>query len=184
MVRDSRKKKKPNQTERFAEGNRVSLNHFNLSRIKHLRTLEITAESIVAAKSTAADFLKTVLSSVASPIPINIVIIYRDRDFGGIPRCNFCGPESSCFSRSPMLMVLGLGMFREIHDVHDFRLVLCADVSDSEMAHSMEVLEVIAKVAQLPHEPLIISEGRTLCTRSIDCNVGWSGNRPIVASAL
>jgi len=177
--------KKPNSSEQLVEGNGAQLlQHFNLSRNKYFRTLETTAESIMAAGTTAHDFLKTILSSVASPVPINIVIIYRERDFSSVPRCKFCDPGTDCFTRNPLLMTLGLGVFHEMHDAQDFRLVLCADVSHCAMEHNMEMLKVIAKAAQLPHEPLIVSEIRTLRTRPLDCNVDWSGQWPITASVL
>ena len=167
------------------------LQHFNLSRNKYLRTLEITTESIAAANDTASGFLKTVLSSVASPAPIDVVIIYRDYDLGGIQFCIFCDPGSICFWHHSQLLdriarghQQQLGMFRKMYNSWDFRLVLCADVSDCMVEHSIEMLGNIAKVAQLPHEPLITSERRTLRSRSTDHIAGWSGRWQIPASAL
>ena len=65
----------------------------------------------------------------------------------------------------------------------DFRLVLCADVSDCMVKHGIWMLKRIAKASQLPRDPLIVSERRTLRARSTDCNVGWSAQWPIHASA-
>ena len=50
------------------------------------RTLETTAESILAADDTASGFLKTVLSSIPPPVPLGIVILYQDYDLD----CQFC----------------------------------------------------------------------------------------------
>jgi len=62
--------------------------------------------------------------------------------------------------------------------------VLCADVSDCVVEQSIEILEDIAKGAQLPQKPLIVSERRILRTRSTDHNVGWTGRWSILASVL
>lgn len=75
-------------------------------------------------------------------------------------------------------------MFHEMHNIWDFRLVLCADVSDCMVDHGIRMLKGIAKAAQLLPEPTITSERRTLRTRSTDHNVGCSGWWTIPASAL
>ena len=77
-----------------------------------------------------------------------------------------------------------LGMFRKMYGACNFRLVLCADVSDCMVEHGIRMLEGIAKASQLLRDPLIISERRTLRTRPADRNVGWSGQWPIRASVL
>ena len=77
-----------------------------------------------------------------------------------------------------------LRMFHEMYNAWDFRLVLCADVSDGMMEQAIEMLEEIAEMVQLPREPLIVSERRTLRTRSADRNAGFSGQCPVDASAL
>ena len=191
MVRNFTKRKKPNSGEQFAVNKGVLLQHFNLSRNKCLRTLEITAESIVAAKDTASEFLKTVLSTVTSPAPINVVIIYRNDDLGGVKCCVVCGPEVICFRHYTILMnemacchQTQLGIFRRMHSAWNFRLVLCADVSDCMVDYGIRTLKDIAKASQLPLDPLIISERRMLHTRSSDRNAGWSGRWPVRASAL
>lgn len=53
--------------------------HFGLSQNKSLQTLEITAESMVAVDA-APSFLSTALSTITSPLPPDIVIIYQDID--------------------------------------------------------------------------------------------------------
>jgi len=55
-----------------------------------------------------------------------------------------------------------LGLFREVHDVRDLRLVLCADVSDCMVEIGMGTLKRVVKDGQLPYEPLIICERRAL----------------------
>jgi len=56
MVRNITKGMKVNSRQRAVESDSDLLRHFSLSRNKSLRTLEITAQSIVAAKGTAPDF--------------------------------------------------------------------------------------------------------------------------------
>ena len=75
-------------------------------------------------------------------------------------------------------------MFREIRNAWDFRLVLCADVSEPLVAHSIETLEDIVDDVHPLRKPLILSERRTLRTRSTDRDVGWSREWSIPASAL
>ena len=77
-----------------------------------------------------------------------------------------------------------LRVFREMYDVRDFRLVLCADVSDCMVEHGIGVLEGVAKAGEFPREPLVIAERRTVRTRSTDYNVGWARGGHIFASAL
>ena len=175
------------------------LRHFNLSRNKSLRILETTAESIEVAGNTASGFLKTVLSSVTSPVPLDAVIIYRDFYFSSCPRCPSCPlkpvcslhvvpSETALFSRC---YKWERRVFREMHNVRDFRLVLCADVVDWMVDYAIQRLEYFVKAEKvkggldyLLYEPLVISERRTLRTRNKDHNVGWSKEYDIHASAM
>ena len=78
-----------------------------------------------------------------------------------------------------------------MHDARDFRLVLCADVFDCMVEDSIKALERIVEGEEatggldfLLQKPLIIVERRTLRTRYIDQNAGWSRRRAISATAL
>ena len=82
-------------------------------------------------------------------------------------------------------------VFRTIHNIRDFRLVLCADVPDCIVDPAVEVLECLVKEEKnkggldyLLHEPLIISERRTPRTRCTDPHVAWSLEMPVYPSAL
>jgi len=174
------------------------LQRFDLSRNTCLRTLETTAESIDAADDAASDFLKTVLSSVASSAPLEIVVVYRDIDLSNMPHCSRCNSEPvrlRHYRRRPSdrdaHFQHQFRVFREIHGARDFRLVLCADVFNCMMESGIETLERIVEAEEargglgyLLQKPLVISERRTLRTRYIDQNAGWSRSRAISASAL
>ena len=74
--------------------------------------------------------------------------------------------------------------------MRDFRLVLCADVSDC-MVDGIETLERITRAEEAVggldyflQKPLIISERRTLRTRYTGQNPGWSRKETTAASAL
>ena len=186
-----------NSSEELIADNYALLRHFDLSQNKFLRTLEITAESINAG-DTACDFLKTVLSSV-TPGPLDAVIIYRDFSFIHFPHCMGCNQESAYFRHYTQGIRVTyaryhqrqLKVFREMHSVRDFRLALCADISDGAVKHIVETLECIAKaervkegIDNLLYKPLVILERRMLRTRLNDYNAGFSGRWVILASAL
>ena len=132
------------------------------------------------------------LSSVTSPAPLDVVIIYRDLDLGGMPFCPACVLGACCWchpvlrrrNTDPERHQQQLRVFREMHSVRDFRLVLCADVSDRVVEYGVGVLERLVRAGQLPHEPLIISERRVLRIRYADRNMGWSPEGYSYASAL
>ena len=82
-------------------------------------------------------------------------------------------------------------VFHKIHNVRDFRLMLCADVFDCMVEETVKTLKRFVKEEKergglnyLLHEPLIISERRTPRTRCADYYAGWSADWPVPASAL
>jgi len=169
--------------------------HFNLSRNKSLQTLETTAASITAAGDAASGFLKIVLSTITSPLPLNVVITYRDFDLGcrvrsrvEVIHVDYVSAEESvtiALQHTERFKVFG-----EMYRVREFRLVLCADVQDYILKYAMRKLERIVeaewKNGRLYHplcKPLIISEIRSPGTRSGDDPVGRTG-KYISASAL
>jgi hypothetical protein len=168
---------------------------FNLSGNESLRTLEITGESIRAADDTAPNFLKTVLSSVPPSAPLDVVIIYRGCELcgrGGPDSEPFCSNHSSqeIWDKNVLSYQRQLMVFREMYNTRDFRLVLCADVPDFMVEHALEILGRIVDVGMAMgglsrlHEPLVISERRTLLTRYIDRNAGCLREWYVPASAL
>jgi hypothetical protein len=166
---------------------------FNLSQNKILRTLEITAESIVIAGDAAPGFLKTVLSSVAFPGILEVVIIYRENDLGGWPPRQSCKPDPVYFPD----YLLGvwcfpnqLMVFREMHSVRDFRLVFCVDVHGCMVDVGMEILGSVVEMewvggrfGSLVCKPVVIYERRTIRTRFTDQDAG-SRWETALASAL
>jgi len=108
-----------------------SFRDFDLSRHKSLRTLEVPASSIVHKEP---GILTHVLSTITSPAFSEVIIIYRDYDFGGLYRL----PDTRVFRE--MLPVereedvsfrrSRLEALHEMYKVRAFRPVLCADVWD------------------------------------------------------
>ena len=170
---------------KFIANDRAVRSHLNLSRNKSLRTLEVSAASIAGAGEAASPFLKTVLSTIESPLPLEVVIIYREIDFGYdvLPRWEplrvryggWCkgGPKPSLHS-AELLEVL-----REMRQVRELRLVFCADVLECLERHALRKLERYVETESsrggsdyLQEAPLIISEMRTLRSRPGRGHVG------------
>ena len=184
-----------NSNERFLVSSYALLQHFNLSGNKALRTLETTGESIHVAVDTAANFLQTALSSVTSPVPLDVVIVYRDYEICGRQDRDL---ESICLFHSSQEIwdrnfpyyQRQLRVFRDMYSTQDFRLVLCADVPDSMVKHALEILRRVVEVGKVVggvghlYEPLVISERRTLLTRDWDLSAGYSRGWFVRASAL
>ena len=161
---------------------------FNLSRNKTLRTLETTAESIANAGYTASEFLDTVLSSVASPGILDVVIIYRDWDFGGWVGCFRCKPDPVCFRHAtgPALKYFSMqvGVLCKMHIARkSLRFVFCVDVYGCVEDFGVQVLTSAVKKAvangqfeYLAHRPVITCEGRSVRTRPRDYRAGVSAS--------
>jgi len=189
-----------NSSKRFLVDNRELLRHFDLSRNKFLRTLETTAGSIISADDTASGFLKSVLSSIPPPVPLDIVILYRDHDLGARLDCQFCKPTKPvCFSHNfpshwdfyAQCYRRQLKVFQEMRSVRDFRLILCADAYDCVGGDAIHILEDIVMEEEMKgglshaiRKPVIISERRTLRTRTTDDRVGSSSKWAVFTSAL
>ena len=170
--------------------------HFNLSRNKSLQTLETTAASITAAGDTASGFLATVLSTVGSPLPLNVVIVYRELDLN-LDVCHWEKPVRVVYVSAERRAASALQhperfkVFGEMHRVRDFRLVLCADVLSYVVEYAMGALERVVEAERknggldyLRYKPLVISEVRSPRARLDDACPGKTGKWPIHASAL
>jgi hypothetical protein len=178
----------------------VLLRHFNLSRNKSLQTLETTAESVIAAGDAASGSLRTVLSTVTSPVFLNVVIVYQDTDIDiWAPRfiAISCRWEHVRFYARPpeekaeciLHHQQAFKVFHEMHKVREFQLVLCVDVLDSVVKYAVRMLRRLVKTEQMEgrllYEPLIIAEVRAPRTRPQDHRAGISmGGYTILASAL
>ena len=166
---------------------------FDLSRNSSLRTLETTANSITTAGDAASGFLKTVLSTIISPLPLDVLIGYGTF----VVRCHM-----PCYVRvwdiSPseraaevLLHLERLKVLSGVYMVREFRLVRCADVSDRDAEDVTRALESIVEAARmnggvdyLPCEPLIISEMRYPRTRPTDARVGAGDGQVAITCAL
>ena len=170
--------------------------HFDLSRNKSLRTLETTAASITA-EGAAPDFFTTVLSTVTSPLPLDVVIDYDDLD---VDRMLWMGSPRA-FTRPLTLEdiitknVLGheqrFKLFQEMYRVREFRLVLCADVCNDSVGLAVQTLERLVKAEKekeglgyLRCEPLIICEKRTPQGHHDDDTIGSVQSYFVLSSAL
>jgi len=158
---------------------------FDLSRNKTLRTLKTTAASITYPGDAASDFLKTVLSTITSPLPLDVVVNYLDEDvdFTVWTRVRPAGVESVNLDRAAENAIEHQDRFKvfsEMYKVRVFRLVLCAGVLE-------RIVETEGRKGGLDYlacEPLIISEIRSPCRRLMHGCVGYAGGRFTYSSAL
>jgi len=142
---------------------------FDLSRHKSLRTLEVLASTIVFKEPR---ILTHVISTITSPAFSEVVIIYRDYDFGFI-RCvsppmnifRITSPEGQ--EHEALCRRMEFEALREMHKVRDFRPVLCVDVWDYVMKDAVWDLKwaVVKEKAKggfndVFPEPLVISRPR------------------------
>ena len=171
--------------------------HFDLSRNKSLRTLETTAASITA-KHAAQNFLTTVLSTISSPLPLDVIIDYDDVDVDRVRYLTSPG-TFTCpltledeITKNVLRHEQRFKLFREMYRVRGFRLVLCADVFNHSVGPAVQTLERLVRAEKekggldyLRCEPLIISEKRTLQTHGINGKkIGWNQLWYTFSSAL
>lgn len=170
--------------------------HFNLSQNKSLRTLETTAKSITAAGDAAAGFLKTVLSTVTSPVLLDVVIAYSAFDVDcvtwySVKPVRLEGVPARRRIESPLHHSARFRVFGEMYQTREFRLVLRVDVLECVAKHAEQMLGGIVAMERMDGgldylvcEPLIMSGKRSLQTRLTDGYVGSTGKWSITASAL
>jgi hypothetical protein len=172
--------------------------NFDLSQNKSLRTLETTARSITDAED-ASGFLQTVLSTITSPLSLDVVIIYRESELGchkwdrmtasAGPRYHYPVEKAPIDPHHSERFAV----FREMHSVRKFRLVLCADVHACAEEYAVEMLERIRAVGtkewhwgfeSFLRRTLVISDRRLPRIRFRGTAAGDPPKRPIFASAL
>ena len=168
---------------------------WDLSRNKALRTLETTAESMVFSEASPR-FLSNVLSTVTSPRPLEVVVIYWESD---VDRIIWFWSKPISVRLAPSEMTAGNALhhqkrfeqFREMHRVRDFQLVLCADVLDCAVKDAVWLLEAIVGTERskggldyFSCPPVVISEMRTPRTRVLDSHTGSTARPDVRASAL
>lgn len=167
---------------------------FNLSRIKSLRTLETTAESVTTAGNTALRSFRTILSTVTSPILLDLTIVYWDSDIDGVghyPLAREQEQEKEYRTACALRHQHRFEVLREMHKARGFQLVLCADVFGHIETCATKMLKRLVNAERarggwdyLLHERLIIAERRTPRARYNDRRPGWEGRYPVSASAL
>ena len=123
---------------------------FDLSRNSSLRTLETTAISITRAPGdVASEFLKAVLlSTVTSPLPLDVVVNYYAWDAGYHWNTTICVTPSE---RAAELLAhrARFKVFSEMYTVREFRLVFCAEVRGHEAEEAMRALERIVEAERM-----------------------------------
>ena len=143
--------------------------------------LETPAWTISVAGNTASGFLRAVLSTVTSPLPLDLLINY------GVYVVSCHSPLHSRLHRiSPDERAAEahvhrerFKVFSEMYAVREFRLLLCADVLDYAIEDTVRALEWIVeeermsgRLDYLPCEPLIFSEMRSHRTRPFNNQAG------------
>ena len=130
---------------------RSSLQSFDLSRNKSLRALQVPARSVDRASrgdspDTALNFLKYVLSTIASAAFFELVVLYWDYDFRGVQRAQHSvWPHIRELSQAERAEETSrhhkrFELLREVHNVRGFQLVLCADVWGPNGEYSVRML--------------------------------------------
>jgi hypothetical protein len=167
----------------YPERTRIPTNNFtvnpflpnlDLSRNKSLRTFEVMARRMAHQwdqflKPSISNFLTTTLSTIASPTFSEVVVFYRDYDFGGIiyhlthatdiyRKMTPAEEEKEASWHHRRFEVL-----REMYAVRQFRLVLCIEVWDRVGEYAMGALKravaaekVANRLDYLPSEPMIV----------------------------
>ena len=109
-----------------------SLGDIDLSQNKSFRVLEVAASSVLGGKF----FLMHALSTIISPAFSEVVIFYRDYNFRGVGSmwfqfpCTFRQMSEDDVEKEALQHHMQFELFREMHKVRGFRLVLCVDVWD------------------------------------------------------
>ena len=148
----------------FTESHEAVRRAFDLSRNSSLRTLETTATSITTAGDIASGFLKTVLSTVASSLPLELITDYDICEvYCYMPTYVRLGAiEPNKRAADTLIQQARFKVFSEMYAVRQFRLVLRVDISDSFVQDGVRALECIVEEGRidgelyhLPCEPVI-----------------------------
>jgi len=128
---------------------------FDLSRNKALRTLEVRARCIVPEHACRSNlppnpaistFFRTILPTITSPVFSEVIVFYGGNDFCGL-ECNpyppkiYSNPMPDERNKEGLWHCELFKVFRELFTLRDFRLVLCADVSDRVGDCAVQVLK-------------------------------------------
>jgi len=148
----------------FTESHEAVRQAFDLSRNSSLRTLETTALSITTAGDVASGFLKTVLSTIASPLPLELVINYGIFEVrchrAAYIRIGIIKPNER--AADTLIQQARFKVVSEMYAVRQFRLVLRAEGMDPYVQDAVRAIGCIVeegridgKLYHLPCEPVI-----------------------------
>ena len=160
-----------------------SLPDFDLSRNESFRRLELPALSMDHAPTDGSPdtttFLKHVLSTIASPVPIDVVVQYQDDDFCGVEWRGAGWPSSRELSQAERQKEASwhhrqFEILREVRKVRDFRLVLSAVVWGCIGEYPVQVLEKAVEEEKVKggfddfsRLPLVENDPSRIC---VDCD--------------
>lgn len=122
--------------QEFIQNGEVYPLHSNLSKNTSLRTLEIEAGNVTVASYVAPNFLTTLLATITSPLLLDVVVIYREREVGCHVTDGHNQSEDSPTDHAELFRI-----YSEMHSVRNFRLVLCAEVLKCDEEAALEALE-------------------------------------------
>ena len=145
-----------------------SLGNVDLSRNKSLRALEVMASSILLWEP---GLLMHALSTITSPAFSEVIVFHRDYDFYGVGSfphlCVFHLMSKDEAEKEALRHHMQFELFRKMHRVRGFRLVLCANVWDRVVEYTMRVLKQAVAVEKAKggfygpiFEPLLIYSPR------------------------
>ena len=126
----------------------TSFQDFDLSRNKSLRTLEIPVSH---SYHKGPGLLTRALSTITSPVPPKVVIVYRDHDFHGLQhgwygqkwdlRPGRLLPWAWHDTRNEILSPwMDFRIFHEMHEIRNFQLELRADVWGGVAEYAVQIL--------------------------------------------
>ena len=110
------------------------LQDFDLSRLRSLRSLEVTASSILRIRRNTPSLLCDITSTITSPVFSEVILVFQRLDL-------YC-PNHIPFD-----------MLRQMHSKRKFRLVFCLEAAKKYRDHGREVM--LRKVSLGPtYQPL------------------------------
>ena len=123
----------------------------------------------MVAEGASPNFLGTVLSTIPPPLPLDVVIIYRDSDLTRTARERWPAyiMPPSVYREAKIVLHhrQRFEAFYKMHTARDFRLVLCIDDPDHDPEHCAQLLGGIVEAEKAAGRldyllcgPLIASE--------------------------
>ena len=124
---------------------------------------------MMIAEDAIPGFCATILSMIPSPFFLDFVVVYGDSHFrraATVPSNPVTYHQSAkAKAENPQRHQQRFKLFREMYQVREFRLVLCACVAHPVMERSIRTLEEVVKAERkkggldyLRWDPLIVSE--------------------------